>query len=93
MNTDKRVTADRRDRIFALIYLLLGYGFIYTFSAGYFGRNLALFTVCYVAAVLAYNLGKGKKLTVESVFWRARLSGSACREHSGALCRGCRYSL
>lgn len=63
------MNADNKDRIFALIYLLLGYGFIYTFSAGYFGRNLAVFTVFYVAAVLAYNLEKGKKLTTESVFW------------------------
>lgn len=69
MNMDNKVTADRRDRIFALLYLLLGYGFIYAFSAGNFGRNLALFTVFYVAAVLTYNLGKGKKLTAESAFW------------------------
>lgn len=75
MNMDNKVTADRRDRIFALLYLLLGYGFIYAFSAGNFGRNLALFTVFYVAAVLTYNLGKGKKLTAESAFWACVVLG------------------
>ncbi len=69
------MNTDNKDRIFALIYLLLGYGFIYTFSAGYFGRNLAVFTVFYVAAVLAYNLEKGKKLTTESVFWACVVVG------------------
>ena len=69
------MNTDNIDRIFALIYLLLGYGFIYTFSAGYFGRNLAVFTVFYVAAVLAYNLEKGKKLTTESVFWACVVVG------------------
>ena len=75
MNTDNRVTADRRDRTFAWIYLLVGYGFIHTFFNENFGRNLAIFTALYVVVVLAYNLGKGKKLTTESVFWACVVIG------------------
>lgn len=33
------------DRIFALVYLAVGYGFIYTFSSMNFEKHIAIFTV------------------------------------------------
>lgn len=61
------------DRIFAVIYLLVGYGFIYTFSSVNFERNIALFTVFYAAVVLAYLWRKNIKPPKESWFWLAVL--------------------
>lgn len=75
MSRENEMKADRWDRIYAALYFLVGYGFIYTFSSGKFGRNLAIFTAAYIAAVLSYHLKKGKKLTTESVFWAAVVAG------------------
>ena len=77
MSRENEMKADRLDRIYAALYFLVGYGFIYTFSAGKFGRNLAIFTAAYIAAVLSYHLKKEKKLTTESVFWAAVVAGMA----------------
>ena len=49
---------DSIDRLFAVIYLLVGYAFIYACSSYTFEQNLALFTVFYGAVVLAYLWGK-----------------------------------
>lgn len=75
MSRENEMKADRLDRIYTALYFLVGYGFIYTFSSGKFGRNLAIFTAAYIAAVLSYHLKKGKKLTTESVFWAAVVAG------------------
>lgn len=57
------------DRIFAVLYLFVGYGFIYVCSSQNFERNLAIFTACYAAVVLSYL--KRKKICPpgESWFW------------------------
>lgn len=61
------------DRVFAVLYLLAGYGFIYTFSSAGFERNIALFTIFYAAIVLVYLWRKNIKPPKESWFWLAVL--------------------
>lgn len=61
------------DQIFAVIYLLVGYGFIYTFSSVHFEWNIALFTIFYAAIVLIYLREKNIKPSKESWFWLAVL--------------------
>lgn len=62
--------AERPDRVFALLYFMVAYGFIHTFSSFWnFERNLAVFTVLYTAVVLAYVTAKGRKPPKESWFW------------------------
>ena len=60
---------DSIDRLFAVIYLLVGYAFIYACSSYTFEQNLALFTVFYGAVVLAYLWGKEIRPSKESWFW------------------------
>lgn len=59
------------DRLFALLYFLVGYGFIFVVSSRYFESYLAIFTLCYGAVVLSYLYLKGKAETLskESWFW------------------------
>lgn len=59
------------DRLFAVLYLLAGYGFIYVCSSMEFERNLAVFTVFYAAVVLLYLWGKEIHPPRESWFWLA----------------------
>ncbi len=59
------------DRLFAVLYLLAGYGFIYVCSSMEFERNLAVFTVFYAAVVLLYLWGKEIRPPRESWFWLA----------------------
>lgn len=66
---------DRKDKLFAWIYLAVGYGFIYTFSSVEFQRNFAIFIAAYTLVVMAYLFSKGKKPAAESYFWLAILWG------------------
>lgn len=61
------------DWIFAVVYLIVGYGFIYTFSSMGFEWNIAVFTIFYAAVVLAYCWGKNIHPSKESWFWLAIL--------------------
>ncbi|MBS6397543.1 MAG: DUF4173 domain-containing protein [Clostridiales bacterium] len=61
------------DRIFAVLYLLIGYGFVYAFTSREPERNLAVFTVFYAAAVLGYLYRKGICPPKESWFWLAAM--------------------
>ena len=66
------VNADGKDRIFAAIYFLVGYLFVYVFTEFWnFERNLALFTVFYAVIVLLYLWQKGVRPSTESYFWLA----------------------
>lgn len=55
----KPIEADGKDKCFAWLYLLVGYGFVYTFTSMDFGSHLAFYTAAYAAAVLAYIFLKG----------------------------------
>ncbi len=57
------------DRLFAVLYFLVGYGFIFTCSVWDFERYLAIFTICYAVAVLSYLSEKGVSFPKESWFW------------------------
>lgn len=57
------------DRIFAVIYLLVGYGFIYLFTGIMERWAYSVFTVFYAAVVLLYLWAKGRKPPAESWFW------------------------
>lgn len=59
------------DRLFAAVYLLIGYGFIYLCSSSNFERNLAVFTVFYAVVVMSYLRGKEIRPPKESWFWLA----------------------
>lgn len=66
------IEANKRDYIFALLYFLIGYGFVYIFT----GEDseikfLGLYTVLYIVINLLYLYAKGKKPTKESYFWLA----------------------
>lgn len=62
---------DSIDRLFAAVYLLVGYAFICGGFSGNFEINIALFTVFYGAVVLAYYWGKELRPSKESWFWLA----------------------
>lgn len=66
---------DKKDKLFAWIYLAVGYGFIYTFSSAEFQQNFAIFIVAYTMIVMAYLFSKGKKPAAESYFWLVILWG------------------
>lgn len=67
--------ADRRDKLFACIYLVLGYGFIQIFKGGDIYKNFGMFTVVYTMVVMAYLYARGKRPTKESYFWMVILLG------------------
>lgn len=69
VNTSTFTKYDSIDRIFAVVFLAVGYGFIYTFSSIGFEKNLAIFTVFYVAVVLVYFWAKEIRPPKESWFW------------------------
>lgn len=59
------------DRLFAVVYLLVGYVFVCVMSSYEYERNLALFTVFYAVVVLVYLWGKEIRPPKESWFWLA----------------------
>lgn len=69
------IDADRKDKCFAWLYLLVGYGFVYTFTSMNFGGHLVLFTIAYAAIVLAYVFLKGGHPGKESWFWLVIMLG------------------
>ena len=71
----KPIEADGKDKCFALLYLLVGYGFVYTFTSMDFGSHLAFYTAAYAAAVLAYIFLKGGRPGRESWFWMVIMLG------------------
>ncbi len=62
---------DATDRLFAVIYLAVGYGFIQMTVSLYGSGALGIFTVCYAAAVLLYLYRKKMCPPAESWFWLA----------------------
>lgn len=64
---------DAVDRLYALLYFLVGYGFIFLCTSWYFEQYLAVFTIWYGVFVLSYLYLKGKSsaLSKESWFWFA----------------------
>lgn len=78
-NENGPAESDKDDKIFAWLYLLLGYGFIFTFTSGYliFGRNLAIYTAAYAAVVMVYIIRKGIRPAGESYFWMLILLAAA----------------
>lgn len=60
---------DAVDRIFAVVYLLIGYGFICLFAISFESWHISAFTLFYVLAVLSYIYGKGIRPSGESWFW------------------------
>lgn len=68
-------SADRIDKIFAWLYFLLGFGFIYTFTSAEMERNIHVFTLSYAAFVLLYLYFKKNKLSKEGIFWLVILCG------------------
>ncbi len=59
------------DRFFAVVYMLVGYCFIYVFTGAYNASALSMFTVLYVAVVLCYLWAKEIRPPAESWFWLA----------------------
>lgn len=66
---------DGRDKIFACIYLALGYGFIQIFRGVDIFQNFAIFTAVYTIVVMAYLYVRGKRPPKESYFWMVMLLG------------------
>lgn len=61
------------DRVFAVVYLLVGYSFIWMFTEALDTWMLSAFTVFYAAVVLLYLWGKEIRPAGESWFWLAVL--------------------
>lgn len=61
------------DKIFAVLYLFVGYVFIYIFTAAYNMWDLSLFTLFYALIVLMYLWAKDVRPPKESWFWLAVL--------------------
>lgn len=74
---------DAKDTLFALLFFVVGYCYIYvaTQSSDYFWRGWLLFTLVFIAAVLSYGLLRGVKPSKESWFWLSAtvLVGLSCR--------------
>ncbi|MGN0335516.1 MAG: DUF4153 domain-containing protein [Lachnospiraceae bacterium] len=62
---------ETQDRIFAAVYFLLGYGFIYVFTGAGRIEAFSVFTIFYAAVVLLYLKAKHKTPPAESWFWLA----------------------
>ena len=62
---------DTKDRIFAALYFMVGYGFIYVFTGVTDLWPLSVFTVFYAVVVLLYLKAKHKTPPAESWFWLA----------------------
>ena len=62
---------NKLNQIMALLYLGLGYAFIYLWSSWMPEWGLTLFTFVYVLIVLGYCYGSGRKPDHESWFWLA----------------------
>lgn len=67
----------KTDYLFAWIYLLIGYGFVFTVLSGDYDRRLAVYTILYIAVVMLYVMGKGVRPGRESYFWMCILLGTA----------------
>lgn len=61
------------DRVFAVVYLLVGYSFAYLFTGALGTWELSVFTVFYATIVLMYLRGKEIRPSKESWFWLAVL--------------------
>ena len=57
------------NQIMSVLYLGLGYGFVYLWSSWTPEWGLTLFTAAYAIAVLGYCYGSGRKPARESWFW------------------------
>lgn len=65
-----RLPADTADRIFAVIFLAVGYAFWkMMISIFHFESSVSMFTMFYVAVVSAYCYSKKLKFTKEMLFW------------------------
>lgn len=71
----RKVVLDWKDVILAVIYIGVSYQFVSAFTMGNFGPDLAIFTVAYVAVVLAYTFVRNQRPTRESYFWMVILLG------------------
>lgn len=67
----KKLETDRWDKVFAVVYVFLGYAFLELFQPGMFGIRMSGFTVLYVVVVWVYCYLKGMAVTRENVFWTA----------------------
>lgn len=65
------IKADGIDRIFAVVFFIVGYQFINMFTVYHYESAFAWFTVFYVAAVLVYACLKKIHPAAESWFWLA----------------------
>ncbi len=64
---------DKTDSLFTVMYILLGYGFVRFFILDFYYENfrlsLPVYTVAYIATVLAYARRKGTTPQKEAYFW------------------------
>lgn len=67
MNVFDRIRG--KDRIFCGLYLMLGYGFIWMFTADTFDGCLTVYAVLYAAVVLLYARVREVRPAKESWFW------------------------
>lgn len=65
------------DRVFAAVYLLVGYSFVYLFTGAVDTWAFSAFTIFYAAIVLLYLWGKEIHPSKESWFWLAVLLAMA----------------
>lgn len=63
------IKADWIDRIYAVIFFVVGYQFINMFTVYHYQSAFAWFTVFYVVVVLTYALFKKIRPAAESWFW------------------------
>ena len=63
------ITVISTDKLFALLYVAVGYAFVAAFTHYDTAKNFFWFTLFYCAVVLGYTLAHGKRPSVESWFW------------------------
>lgn len=64
---------EKEDRLMAILYLLVGYAFVYVFTGVCEAYALSLFTAFYTVVVLLYLRFREKRPSGESWFWLAVL--------------------